>query len=213
MDQRLQTIRDLRKNVVTMHDISSLLGEKRWTANRKFILMKAVETGLLSQEEALERYHLGEEEFLRLQSQFKAHGKRGLQETKRTFIHVEPPEEFYGIRIFADRQLVFEALSDLHMTIFFRDEPMYFFTRKELAVLRYLIRKPGEVTSNEQLLDLIYEGVDEPDMKIIQVFICKIRRKLNSIESGLGEIIECIWGRGYMVKKNKDFILEAKKAA
>ena len=51
--------------------------------------------------------------------------------------------------------------------------------------------------TKEMFLAHLYGGRDEPEMKIIDVFICKLRRKLN--EAGAPGIIETIWGRGYMI--------------
>jgi two-component system cell cycle response regulator CtrA len=48
-------------------------------------------------------------------------------------------------------------------------------------------------------LNHLYGGMDEPDMKIIDVFICKLRKKL--AQAGADELIETVWGRGYMIRE------------
>jgi two-component system cell cycle response regulator CtrA len=53
------------------------------------------------------------------------------------------------------------------------------------------------VLSKEAILDHLYGGLDEPNPKIIDVFICKIRKKLQAL--GVDDFIETNWGRGYMV--------------
>jgi two-component system cell cycle response regulator CtrA len=53
------------------------------------------------------------------------------------------------------------------------------------------------VLSKEAILDHLYGGLDEPNPKIIDVFICKIRKKLQAM--GVEDFIETNWGRGYMV--------------
>ena len=48
-----------------------------------------------------------------------------------------------------------------------------------------------------------YGGMDEPEMKIIDVFICKLRKKLASASSGK-KYIETVWGRGYVMRQPTD---------
>ncbi len=45
----------------------------------------------------------------------------------------------------------------------------------------------------------LYGGVDEPELKIVDVFICKLRKKLNAANGG-ENYIETIWGRGYTLR-------------
>lgn len=70
-------------------------------------------------------------------------------------------------------------------------------TGKEYACLEFLARKRGMTVTKEMFLRHLYAGRQEPEMKIIDVFICKIRRKLR--ESGAPRVIETVWGRGYMI--------------
>lgn len=70
-------------------------------------------------------------------------------------------------------------------------------TKKEYQIIEILALRKGCVLSKEALLDHLYGGLDEPNPKIIDVFICKIRRKLQAL--GAGDFIETNWGRGYMV--------------
>lgn len=70
-------------------------------------------------------------------------------------------------------------------------------TNKEYRLLEALVltRTRGPVPSG-RLLDMLYDGcADQPEVKIVDVFICKIRRKLR--EAGLDGYIETVWGRGY----------------
>lgn len=71
-------------------------------------------------------------------------------------------------------------------------------TAKEYQMLELMCLRQGGVVSKESFLDHLYGGIDEPEMKIIDVFICKLRKKL----SGGGDtppFIETVWGRGYRV--------------
>ena len=70
-------------------------------------------------------------------------------------------------------------------------------TKKEYQIAEILALRKGVVLSKEAILDHLYGGLDEPNPKIIDVFICKIRKKLQSM--GVDDFIETNWGRGYMV--------------
>ena len=71
-------------------------------------------------------------------------------------------------------------------------------TGKEYAILELLLLRRGTVLSKENFLDHLYGGMDEPDSKIIDVFICKLRKKLQF--AGANNIIGTVWGRGYIVR-------------
>ncbi len=72
-------------------------------------------------------------------------------------------------------------------------------TGKETALMLLLASGPERVFSKEMLLTGIYTGGvdDEPEMKIIDVFVCKTRNKLDAIHPEGGKFIETVWGRGY----------------
>lgn len=72
-------------------------------------------------------------------------------------------------------------------------------TGKEYAVLELLSLRSGNTISKEMLLNHLYGGMDEPEIKIIDVFICKIRKKLRAVG---GHDIETVWGRGYMLRED-----------
>src|ERR1019366_4526004 len=71
-------------------------------------------------------------------------------------------------------------------------------TRKEYQVLELLTLRKGATLTKEMLISHIYNGLDEPIAKIIDVFICKLRKKLADATGG-DNYIEMIWGRGYML--------------
>ena len=70
-------------------------------------------------------------------------------------------------------------------------------TGKEYACLEFLASRRGMTVTKEMFLAHLYGGRDEPEMKIIDVFICKLRRKLS--EAGAPPLIETVWGRGYTI--------------
>ncbi len=71
-------------------------------------------------------------------------------------------------------------------------------TGKEYAILELLVLRKGMVLTKEAFLNHLYGGIDEPEMKIIDVFICKLRKKL--AQGGAGNLIGTVWGRGYMMR-------------
>ncbi len=71
-------------------------------------------------------------------------------------------------------------------------------TGKEYAILELLVMRRGMVLTKEAFLNHLYGGIDEPEMKIIDVFICKLRKKL--AQAGAGSLIGTVWGRGYMMR-------------
>jgi two-component system cell cycle response regulator CtrA len=72
-------------------------------------------------------------------------------------------------------------------------------TGKEYAILELLVLRKGMVLSKEGFLNHLYGGMDEPEMKIIDVFICKLRKKL--AQAGAGNLIGTVWGRGSMMRE------------
>ena len=71
-------------------------------------------------------------------------------------------------------------------------------TGKEYAILELLVLRKGMVLTKEAFLNHLYGGMDEPEMKIIDVFICKLRKKL--AQGGADDLIGTVWGRGYMMR-------------
>ena len=71
-------------------------------------------------------------------------------------------------------------------------------TRKEYTMLEILMLRAGKTLSKGALLNHMYGGFDEPELKIIDVFICKIRRKL--AEAGAENVIKTVWGRGMTIE-------------
>ncbi len=74
-------------------------------------------------------------------------------------------------------------------------------TSKEYLMLEILMLKKGTLITKEVFVNHIYCGMDEPDFKIIDVFICKLRKKIAAMTGGIN-VIETVWGRGYIIKEN-----------
>jgi two-component system cell cycle response regulator CtrA len=73
-------------------------------------------------------------------------------------------------------------------------------TGKEYRILEFLSLRKGTTLTKEMLLNQIYGGMDQPGSKIIDVFICKLRKKLAAASNGT-HYIETIWGRGYVLRE------------
>jgi two-component system cell cycle response regulator CtrA len=74
-------------------------------------------------------------------------------------------------------------------------------TGKEYQILELLSLRKGTTLSKEMFLNHLYGDMDEPDAKIIDVFICKLRKKLASASGG-NEFIETLWSRGYSLSES-----------
>ena len=72
-------------------------------------------------------------------------------------------------------------------------------TGKEYAMLELLSLRKGTTLTKEMFLNHLYGGMDEPELKIIDVFICKLRKKLSMATEG-DNYIETVWGRGYVLR-------------
>jgi two-component system cell cycle response regulator CtrA len=75
-------------------------------------------------------------------------------------------------------------------------------TGKEYQMLELLSLRKGTTLTKEMFLNHLYGGIDEPELKIIDVFICKLRKKL-AMATGGEHYIETVWGRGYVLRDPK----------
>jgi two-component system cell cycle response regulator CtrA len=81
-------------------------------------------------------------------------------------------------------------------------EPLHL-TGKEYGILELLSLRKGQTLTKEQFLNHLYGGIDEPELKIIDVFICKLRKKLAAATEA-ENYIETVWGRGYVLRDPDD---------
>ena len=81
-------------------------------------------------------------------------------------------------------------------------------TGKEYQMLELLSLRKGTTLTKEMFLNHLYGGMDEPELKIIDVFICKLRKKLASATSGQHHI-ETVWGRGYVLRDPNEAVIAA----
>ena len=72
-------------------------------------------------------------------------------------------------------------------------------TGKEYGILELLSLRKGTTLTKEMFLNHLYGGMDEPELKIIDVFVCKLRKKMANATAG-ENYIETVWGRGYVLR-------------
>jgi two-component system, cell cycle response regulator CtrA len=83
-------------------------------------------------------------------------------------------------------------------TVSVDDRPLHL-TGKEYGILELLSLRKGTTLTKEMFLNHLYGGLDEPELKIVDVFICKLRKKLVAATRG-EHYIETVWGRGYVLR-------------
>ncbi len=79
------------------------------------------------------------------------------------------------------------------------DERPISLTGKEFSMLELLVLRKGQVVTKDAFLNYLYNGTDEPEAKIIDVFICKLRKKLQTV--GGSDLIGTVWGQGYILRE------------
>lgn len=106
---------------------------------------------------------------------------------RRSAGHAESVIETGKLTINLDAKTVEVSGSPLHLT------------GKEYAMLELLSLRQGSTITKEAFLNHLYNGIDEPEAKIIDVFICKIRKKIMDAADG-DNYIHTEWGRGYVLR-------------
>tara|TARA_A200000113_G_scaffold41154_1_gene33521 strand:- start:1192 stop:1893 length:702 start_codon:yes stop_codon:yes gene_type:complete len=76
-------------------------------------------------------------------------------------------------------------------------------TGKEYGIIELLSLRKGTTLTKEMFLNHLYGGMDEPEVKIIDVFICKLRKKIQDAAQG-DNYIETVWGRGYVLRDPRE---------
>ena len=95
-------------------------------------------------------------------------------------------------------------------TVEVETQPLHL-TGKEYGILELLSLRKGTTLTKEMFLNHLYGGMDEPELKIIDVFVCKLRKKLSNATGG-ENYIETVWGRGYVLRDPEEARNGAKKA-
>ncbi|MBQ9235777.1 MAG: response regulator transcription factor [Alphaproteobacteria bacterium] len=106
---------------------------------------------------------------------------------RRSKNHAESIIETGDVVVNLDTQTVTVQGKSLHLT------------GKEYGIMELLSIRKGSTLNKDQFLNHLYGGIDEPELKIIDVFICKLRKKLEKASGGKN-YIETVWGRGYVLR-------------
>jgi two-component system, cell cycle response regulator CtrA len=93
-----------------------------------------------------------------------------------------------------------KLLVDLEARIVSVDDKPVHLTGKEYGILELLCLRKGTTLTKEMILNHLYGGLHEPELKIIDVFVCKLRKKLAQATGGK-HYIETVWGRGYVLRE------------
>ncbi len=182
----------LGEKVVTKGDLPPA-GTTRWVANKKLQVLGAIRSGMLSRAEARERYALADSELERWIASEEKGGVEGLKCTKpphsRRGSPRHVPRENFSVGRFeiepAARRVAFDGKSML-------------LTRYEMTLFALLAESADTVVSREEMLDALYGSrAAEPERKILDVFVCRLRRKLRDLGC---QPIESSWGRGYLLR-------------
>ncbi len=96
-------------------------------------------------------------------------------------------------------------------TVEVNNQPLHL-TGKEYGILDLLSLRKGATLTKEMFLNHLYGGMDEPEIKIIDVFVCKLRKKLSAATGG-DNYIETVWGRGYVLRDPVEEFDEPERAA
>jgi len=95
-------------------------------------------------------------------------------------------------------------------TVSVGEHPLHL-TAKEYGILELLSLRKNTTLTKEMFLNHLYGGMDEPELKIIDVFVCKLRKKLSQATGG-DNYIETVWGRGYVLRDPVDSSPELQSA-
>lgn len=180
--------------VVGINDLPAA-DEKRWVTRRKALVLAAVESGLLTEEEVLTRYRMSADEFRLWADASARHGRPGLRATRAQeyacTAHAralpQTPVEAGDIEIDRPRRLL--RISGRAIRV----------TQKECDILALLAVNAGSAVSRQIIMDSLYGGSDcQPDQKIIDVFMSKLRKKIAHACPDR-TIVETVWGRGYVL--------------
>jgi len=193
LNNEILTVADLPKNGI------------RWTPARKAILVLAVREGLISQEKALADYSLTAEEYEQFGSLFDVHGVAGLRITRDQWyrspaqpgllldVQDEPQEEGKKLELL----VVGDTTIDRNERVVTVGRRYVHLTHSEFDIAELLALNAGRVVTRESFMKHLYDDRNRarPEFKILDVFVCKTRKKLYGSDGR--RRIEGVWGRGY----------------
>jgi len=176
-----------------------------WVIRQKAKVVAAVRGGLISIEEACQRYSLTEEEF----AGWERACERFCIPDLRAIIRRHPiakidagTNDLLRRSMTPSRSTIRAGKLTINLrtrTVDVSDRPVVL-ENMEYEVLEFLALRSGTIVTKDMFLDHLYHGIAKPHRKIIDIFICKLRRKLAAAAEGV-TYIETIWGRGYRLRQ------------
>jgi two-component system cell cycle response regulator CtrA len=148
-------------------------------------------SGLASIEDKIKGFGLGADDFLPKPFHKNELVARIQALVRRSKGHAHSLIAIGALVVNLDRQSVEVNGNRLHLTA------------KEYQMLELLALRKGATVTKEVFLNHLYGGTDEPEAKIIDVYICKLRKKLANASGGL-DYIETVWGRGHALREPLD---------
>jgi len=119
---------------------------------------------------------------------------------RRSKGHAQSVIKFGPVEVNVDAKSVYVNGESVHLT------------SKEYQMLELLSLRKGTTLTKEMFLNHLYGGMDEPEVKIIDVFVCKLRKKLSEATGGQS-YIETVWGRGYVLREPSAIPVEQEQLA
>jgi two-component system, cell cycle response regulator CtrA len=159
----------------------------RQLRNAKITTPVLILSGLTQPDKKVQGFGLGADDYLTKPFNREELVARVQAIVRRSKGHAQPQVHVGKLTVNLEARVAEVAGQPLHLT------------GKEYGILELLALRKGTTLTKEQFLNHLYGGMDEPELKIIDVFICKLRKKLTTATAG-ENYIETVWGRGYVLR-------------
>ncbi len=159
----------------------------RQLRNAKIVTPVLILSGLTQPDKKVQGFGLGADDYLTKPFNREELVARVQAIVRRSKGHAQPQVHVGKLSVNLEARVAEVEGQPLHLT------------GKEFGILELLALRKGTTLTKEQFLNHLYGGMDEPELKIIDVFICKLRKKLTTATAG-ENYIETVWGRGYVLR-------------
>jgi two-component system cell cycle response regulator CtrA len=159
----------------------------RQLRNAKVVTPVLILSGLTQTEKKIQGFGIGVDDYLTKPFNRDELLARVQAIVRRSKGHAEPKVQVGRLTVNLNARVAEVEGQPLHLT------------GKEYGILELLALRKGTTLTKEQFLNHLYGGMYEPELKIIDVFICKLRKKLAQATGG-ESYIETVWGRGYVLR-------------
>jgi hypothetical protein len=180
-------------------------GTRRWTGLRKVQVLGAVRGGLITRDEAWNRYGLTETELNNWDAQYQTSGVRGLYLPRTKKVRGEPGHTEQRTRGWTIRLSLEPARKDGNLIVEPSERLISYgnasakLLEMQMMILIELMKRPEDIVSKQVLLNAIWadHGI-MPSHRVLDVGICHLRKRLYAVSERTW--IETEWGRGYRWK-------------